>query len=769
MKRAFLTLAFFAFCVAFAVAAPYDFGAAEQTSIEADSFEYSVDGKTVIGNGHVIVKRGALTVEADQVQYNQETDDYVAHGNVVASLEGAGVWKSDAVRGNAAAQTINFGPYRFDGDVWHGAGQGGQGERTGDQTLDSAWISTCDLEDPHYRLQASSVVWMQNHNFLAKNVVLKIGKVPVFWLPIMWGATDNHSSFIFKPGYSGKRGAYLQISRIWKYDNGLENKLYIDLMSKRGIGGGWKSEMHNAKRDLDVNLYLVHDRKPSETEDGWYYRFKTDNTRYRAAAYWRESLGENFTLRMNADWCSDINMMEEWFKSDYRDNNQPKSFLNLAYDNSWMNAQLNVRPRVNNYNTVVQALPELKIDIPKIEIADTGIVYDSRTSAGYYRATWRKYDMDRFLFLSREPGFPYSPSDADLFQDNDDYHSGRFDTLHTLSLPIDVAGAFTLTPHVSGRITAYSNTSRNKVSQEDLANAIESDSIYNQYNLATALGYDSKGGSRVRYAAEAGLDGRTRLYSDWMDFSWDFLRISGLRHIAVPYFNYIYASNPNVSRDNIYFFDEIDRLTKQHFLRLGLDQVWQTRRGDKVVDLATWETYFDWHFIRGEESGRYAGDAATRLALRPNDSLKLWGTFIYDCGEHETRRGEFGIRYGKESEFNFGLRYVYMKEHLSRSVYAMGTQLVDFYGEDGYIKRFFDGSETIRADVNIPLNARYSFQAEWRYDCDESEFMDHHYYLTRECHCWTWSLGCGWDDGEFETLFILRLNAMPDVKIDLNI
>ena len=71
--------------------------------------------------------------------------------------------------------------------------------------------------------------------------------------------------------------------------------------------------------------------------------------------------------------------------------------------------------------------------------------------------------------------------------------------------------------------------------------------------------------------------------------------------------------------------------------------------------------------------------------------------------------------------------------------------------------------------MNIPLNPLTSLEVGAEYDFEKNNLEEHHYYLTRQLHCWTLVGGVGWDDHDFQVMLLLRLTAFPNVKLNLNI
>ena len=744
--------------------------AATLLEISADTLEYGVDATEARAEGNVQVDYGDIRMTCQRAVINQKTRDFQAEGGVEISMEGKGTWRAPSLQGNLDARTVSFGPFRLDTEVWHLGGEAGEslGDQEG-QVVKQGWMSTCDREEPHYRLQAKKITYNpQDGTFVARHMTVRVGNVPVFYFPVFQGSTEATAGMIFRPGYSGKRGAYLRVGRIWQHGGKGSSQLFVDAMSKRGLGVGQTTEyLDGEKREVQTSLYGIHDRDPAETERGYDRRFRSQEDRYRLKLYWREALDTQWSLRLNVDLLSDISMLDDWFRHDWRHWGQPKSFANLSYDIGWLHSSLNVRPRLNTFYTVGEQLPEWRLDIPRLTLPNSPLplVYSSHTSAGYYTMQWRNFERQRREFI---PSPLYQES---LHGDPADYGAFRADTLHTLQMPLEFLDAFTLTPRASLRVTSYSRSSRQGVSQEELADWINADNPDDPAGLSPVKGrYDRRGGARTRVATEWGVEGRTSLIGEWSKAECPWLDMKGLRHVAEPYFNYTYAGAPSVDREYLYFFDEIDRLQRQNFLRVGLEQRWMTRGESGCLrTLLSLENYLDVHHQPGDETQRHWGDLGSRLSLQPRENLRLWGTLLHDVGAGRIQRGELGIRFGREETGSFSLRYVYRNNHLSRSVYSMGSTLADFTGESGYLKRYFQSADTLTAQVNIPLNPLTSLEVGAEYDFEKNNLEEHHYYLTRQLHCWTLVGGVGWDDHDFQVMILLRLTAFPNLKLDLNL
>ncbi len=739
-------------------------GDAEELQITAEETQFDTNTGVCKATGNVKLVYGKLTLTADNIQINRETMDFAAEGNVEITSADGGKWNSPTVSGNLDKKALKFGPYRLDADVWHSAGQGGESEDEKSVRLDHVWVSTCELHEPHYRLTASAIKYHDDHTFTAKHVVLKFWKVPVFYFPFLWGNTDGTSGFIIRPGYSGKRGAYLRFGRIWRYADDAKINAFIDLMSKRGVGLGSEAEHVTEKYEYKTNLYGLLDRRPPHTEHGYNRRFKEIDDRYRVNAYGRREFFEDeLTLRANLDLLSDIEMLEDWFKGEYRRINQPKTFIDLSSTAYPYDFGMMLRPRVNDFYTVVETLPEIHLDIARINVMDLPLQYGSSTRLGYYSMKWRDFDRKRSRMLP-----DYAERFGEIPEDPADYESWRIHSQHFLYLPISLGDAAVITPRAGVAGTYYSRSSRRKVSQNDLAAMLDVDNPDRPYSESHVVNYDAKGGEVMRVAYEIGAELRTAFYSDKLTLPVEALDITDLRHVVEPYINYNYMPEPSHDRDHLYYFDDIDRLEKQHFIRLGIDQRLLTTRENVKETVIRLQSYVDFHFDRGEESGRHPADFGSRLDFSPKQELNFWAATVHDIGEGDIQRGETGLRLGKEDEFNLSIRYIYRNEHISRSTYSLGSTLTDIAGESGYLKKRFESADVVTGEVEIPLNSLTTLAISAEYDFEKSHLSEHKYQIRRRLHCWDMAFGFGWDNNDFEMMLMFQLVAFPKIKLDLS-
>jgi hypothetical protein len=503
----------------------------------------------------------------------------------------------------------------------------------------------------------------------------------------------------------------------------------------------------------------MHDSDPPETARDRNGRFDVQDWRGRAALYHQQELDRRLTLRTNVEALSDVDMLHDWFKSDYDRDPQPKTFAEVVYDAPRMSLSLAVRPRLNDFETVVEGQPELRLEMPRqVLFEGLPILYQSSTTAGNYTMEWREFDAGRPLAGLTDP---------------EDYDSFRFDTLHMAYLPFAVAENLQVVPRAGLRLTHYSQSSDTEMRPADIAALYDVDDPYRPRSVTPLLrDYDDDGGSLTRLAGELGIEASTKFSRLWPDLTNETLDVDGLRHIVKPYVNYTFAPDPTEDRENLYFFDAADRLTEQNFVRVGVDQRFQTRRNQRIYTLARVQSYADFHFSDendNDEGYDALGDFGNKLEFTPHDALKTWVALVADLDEMDARRAEVGARVGRKDGIRFSLAYIYRDNYTPRSTASMGSSLVDLTGEHGYLVREYQEAQTAMGEIFVPIDEKTSGRIRLEYDLEEAELARQVYEIIRDLHCWMGSLALEEDNGDVRIMVMLYLKAYPGTKIDLGI
>lgn len=131
-------------------------------------------------------------------------------------------------------------------------------------------ITSCDKEPPHYTLRTSVIKIVPEHYFLAYNCLLYIGKVPVFYFPVLFkpdGEGTPFTTYLF-PGYDSRNGPYLKTNLVYKINREAKVKAYLDYFTKKGLGTGMEFDFRRPEKNIsNISLYRI--RESGESFDRW--------------------------------------------------------------------------------------------------------------------------------------------------------------------------------------------------------------------------------------------------------------------------------------------------------------------------------------------------------------------------------------------------------------------------------------------------------------------------------------------------------------------
>ena len=654
------------------------------------------------------------------------------------------------------------------------------------------------------------------HSLLMLSNFLNVWNVPVFWLPALYKPADSNSFGIrFEIGRYSRWGYYLRTAKefdILEEPAVVRAGLMVDFYQERGFGLGTTVDILTKNSKTEFFAYYIHDRDPyffwgedrGKVEDGYtakewfaqYGRYELPKDRYEFRLSNLTHLTPRLDFRGVVDIFSDFNFLEDFFENRYERNVQPPSYAALEYQGENFSATLQTTFRVNDFFTTLERLPEIRFDIFRQELFKN-IYYQGETSAGYYRNRWREYDYPRkanpslsipqilreekrtdlWRTIRRRYGTSNKIGAADFlmrvdretfgpyFEDPKDYESFRFDTLHGLYYPFQLFGFLNLIPRALARFTAYSQSPKKEIDVDALYSMYSVDQKYRWPNyLLKVQNYDDDGGARYRFAFELGLEGNMKISRTWQTPRNAFWQLDGLRHVAVPYFNLVYIPKPTVDYQNIYYFDEVDQIEKEAFIRLGIQNRLQTRRNERLYQWISLENYWDFHF-ESTENFNHIGDLGTILRFTPTKDLTISTELLLDVGgngDHDTkvRRGNkdagrpgldcdlinrfnISLRYNITEDWIFHIRYYYSDAYEQRTLYSMGSTLAQINATTQF-KSYVYRDQYLGVALSFPtFDKRLKGTIFLSYDIDADLVDDAGISLRRDFHCWFLALTAG--------------------------
>ena len=549
----------------------------------------------------------------------------------------------------------------------------------------------------------------------ADGVTLRLGGVPLFWLPGYAGEIADVPLTDIRVESSSGSGAALKTT--WdvfgligeRKPDGLDIKLLLDGYFDRGFAMGTKMRWQRDDHDGQLFAYgLFNDQGRDVLSTG----AKIDaNEEFRglllAEDTWK--LDENWSLQLELANQSDPRVVDAFFRDIAREGRELASSAYLKYQNNNQQFSALVKGNLNNYVPNQYLLQSLGYTVDKLpEVSYTRLADDVAKGVAPGFLTWsHEYTFSRMKFDFVEPivrdygldTFRRSQAFAGINPDQslgDELRAAglretdvmRFDTRQELSAVLD-ANPFKITPFVVGRFTGY-----DKEIGKFFVSSPEASEKYRYFYAA---------GSR---------------------FSTEFVRVDDsvenalfdlhrTRHIIEPNVT-VWTGASNITQEKLPVFDDtVESVNTGSTVRAGVNQTWQTKRGGPGrwhnVDVFKLSTdvvfstsdadkesplgrFFDYRPEYSFLGNYFTADAAWQVS----DSVALSANTIYDLDLHQQARSTAGgtIQHWPEFATFAQVRYVN----------ALDATYVDF-------------------GASYKLTRRYDLAAYATYDVDKGELQ----------------------------------------------
>jgi hypothetical protein len=142
--------------------------------------------------------------------------------------------------------------------------------------LHHARFSTCDypVGYEHYHMQASTITVRPGKSISATNVVLYMGKIPVFYIPYFGrNMKDPRVPFQFDTGSSSYLGRYVLFTVNYLFSPVNYGSLYLDYFQKKGLGLGFRHEIELNQYSV-LSLYGFHVTEKDTKQERWEGRIR---------------------------------------------------------------------------------------------------------------------------------------------------------------------------------------------------------------------------------------------------------------------------------------------------------------------------------------------------------------------------------------------------------------------------------------------------------------------------------------------------------------
>lgn len=557
-----------------------------------------------------------------------------------------------------------------------------------------AEITTCTYSDPHYCVRADRITLkggpLDGELTIADGSVDLAGaQVPLPDMSFALGEDWPIPLRRLRTGRSSKYGVYVE-ALLGKDMNATGKAVHeslgidapfkgswsldLDIYGKRGIGIGPGIEYKSPKlykgfiKTWYINDKSGHDRhnEPVENNDrGW---IQTRN---------RVQLPDFWLLDLELSYISEKRLLEEYFEEEVREDKDQET---LAYIHRGHESQfwsLLAKTRINDFQTETDQIPEGRwavTQIPLLRRGDIGLDEGGISFHDvYYRHAVSAVQL-RYRQSDQERTAPALPTDR----------LTRADYLGGLEAPINV-GPVKFTPYAEQRVSFFEETlnDRNR-----------------EYR------YVAGAGAKASIMLSRVSEGRNK-----------FLNIDGLRHVFEPTVDYRNNYHANPESDELYQYDEIDAVTDQQVVLLGLRHRMQTRDADDGSPKTFFEGFYALPTYPDEDdnpTGERYGNFRFDMLWTPDMDPEVLKNLVVN------EEGEWNLYTDDLDELN---SFASLKPYPEFGVHASHRWIRNIHS-------------FVTVGFVYVLTPRWELDLEFRRDLEENRWMRESIILRRRAHQW---------------------------------
>jgi LPS-assembly protein len=372
-------------------------------SLAADQLDYDGTSGVFHARGAVSLEQGELRLTADQLFWQDTTRDAVADGQVQL-VEPGGELHGSSLQANftTGLGRLENGQVFLKERNFHLAGD--EIERLGAASyrVSGGRFTTCDGDRPAWQFSAAQVDVSLGSYAVAREVWFEVGSQPLLYLPYLVFPVkqERESGFLLpRVGYSSRKGALLSLAWYEVIDRHLDATVYLDYLSRLGLGKG-----------LEYRYALGADNLG---EARYYHVSGFDETPDSYAIAWRHGGFLPGSIRLSAD-VEYVNRLEffEDFGEAPEEYNQDHTVSTVMLQRNWDKLNLTgyaryIKDLENDNATTLQVLPEFGLTVPQYRL-DSGPLY-TRTELLATNFSRDEGDEGQRLYLRQGVGMVLKP------------------------------------------------------------------------------------------------------------------------------------------------------------------------------------------------------------------------------------------------------------------------------------------------------------------------------------------------------------------------
>jgi LPS-assembly protein len=207
-------------------------------TLQADQVSFSAADNKAHAQGNVVVSSKDQHLFCDRLQLDRVVQEVIAEGDVYLDTPQEQVL-AQGLTYNFENSTGEFREARVFVDPYQIKGQKIDKVSENYMTMDEGYLTTCDLDEPHYRLGAHRMDIYQHDKAIVHGMKVYLGKVPVMYLPYYVQDLKNRPIVTFVPGEKKDFGLFLLTTARFQVGSRVKVNLHLDVRERVGLGEGF--------------------------------------------------------------------------------------------------------------------------------------------------------------------------------------------------------------------------------------------------------------------------------------------------------------------------------------------------------------------------------------------------------------------------------------------------------------------------------------------------------------------------------------------------
>ncbi len=442
--------------------------------LEADEFTYDQQLNQYIAHGNVQISKADKKLTADYIRYDHKTRHAFARGNVVLTV-GQDILSGSQLNIDLEKQVgwIENAYLFLKENNFHITAD--KIEKTGEKTyrIDKAAFTTCDGPAPSWKISGKDVKIKEDGSGSAKHAVLHARKMPVLYTPYFYypAKKDRQSGFLMPEfGETGRKGYLYNQPFFWAISESADATFYANYMSNRGIKPG--AEFRYILNERSRGTFMLDGFNDDKTDEGgqssndYGYRdageevLRTNESRYWFRMSHHQPAPVGFFAKLDLDIARDQDYLRD-FRKGYMGYEDSNDYFRKAFNRQLDDYNDPVRTNRLNLNRL---WPKFSFNFEPRWNDDTR--RDINTGETLQRLPFMSFDGEKQKILAT-PFYLDLESQYDYFWRDSGTRGQRFDVHPRFYIPFRVIKYATVEPSVGLRETAYRLDKNNFDDQPD--------------------------------------------------------------------------------------------------------------------------------------------------------------------------------------------------------------------------------------------------------------------------------------------------------------